>query len=494
VPGVTATPGTTPLYFLGVTVAEPTLIETAAALRDGSLTSVELVTSLLERIDAIDAELGAFTTVYRSTALAAAASADAALAAGTDLGPLHGIPFGIKDIIAAQEGPTSASSTVVKKDWWSGLDAPVVARLRAAGAVILGKTTTMEYALGEPDDTQGLVLPKCAWDLDRWAGGSSSGSGSGVAAGLMVAAIGTDTGGSVRLPAAFNGITGHKPTFGLVPKSGLHALGFTLDAVGPMAHTAADCAVILDVIAGYDESDPTSTRTAVASFSAELGTSLAGKRVGVDLASVRARAGSDHSSTKRYEEAIAVFEEAGAVIVPIELPSWQLSALSAMVTWQVDALNYHADTVRDHWNELGRGIRDMFIEGTLLTPLDYLTAQRARAVLRDELAALFADIDVIITPTVGVGALRFEERSGSLVDSTAYTSLFNVTGYPAISVPMGLTSDGVPLGLQIGARPFDDALAIGIADAYQQLTDHHRVKPPLTATLAHTTGDTNDQR
>jgi len=469
-------------------VAEPTLIETAAALRDGSLTSVALVTALLERIDAIDAELGAFTTVYRATALADAAAADDALAAGIDLGPLHGIPVGIKDIIAAKEGPTSASSTVVKTDWWSGLDAPVVARLRAAGAIILGKTTTMEYALGEPDDTQGLVLPKCAWDLGRWAGGSSSGSGSGVAAGLMVAAIGTDTGGSVRLPAAFNGITGHKPTFGLVPKSGLHALGFTLDAVGPMAHTAADCAFILDVISGHEASDPTSSRTSV-DFAEQLGTSLAGKRVGVDLDSVRARAGSDPSSTARYEEAIAVFEEAGAIIVPVELPSWQLSALSAMVTWQVDALNYHADTVRDHWNELGRGIRDMFIEGTLLTSLDYLTAQRARAVLRDELAALLDDIDVIITPTVGVGALRFEERSGSLVDSTAYTSLFNVTGYPAISVPMGLTSDGVPVGLQIGARPFDDAIAIGIADAYQQLTDHHRAQPPLTAQLAPTTGD-----
>jgi len=469
-------------------VAEPTLIETAAALRDGTLTSVALVTALLERIDAIDAKLGAFTTVYRATALAAAAEADALLASGADLGPLHGIPFGIKDIIAAEEGPTSASSTVIKKDWWRGLDAPVVARLRAAGAIILGKTTTMEYALGEPDDTQGLVLPKCAWDLGRWAGGSSSGSGSGVAAGLMVAAIGTDTGGSVRLPAAFNGITGHKPTFGLVPKSGLHALGFTLDAVGPMAHTASDCAVILDVIAGHDASDPTSSRTSV-QFAEKLGTSLAGKRVGVDLESVRARAGSDPSSTARYEEAIAVFEQAGAIIVPVELPSWELSALSALVTWQVDALNYHADTVRDHWNELGRGIRDMFIEGTLLTPLDYLTAQRARAVLRDELATLLDDIDVIITPTVGVGALRFEERSGSLVDSTAYTSLWNVTGYPAISVPMGLTSDGVPVGLQIGARPFDDALAIGIADAYQHLTHHHRAQPPLTAQLAPTTGD-----
>jgi len=469
-------------------VAEPTLIETAAALRDGTLTSVALVTALLERIDEIDAELGAFTTVYRSTALADAAAADASLAAGIDLGPLHGIPFGIKDIIAALEGPTSASSTVVKKDWWSGVDAPVVARLRAVGAIILGKTTTMEYALGEPDDTQGLVLPKCAWDLGRWAGGSSSGSGSGVAAGLMVAAIGTDTGGSVRLPAAFNGITGHKPTFGLVPKSGLHALGFTLDAVGPMAHTAADCAVILDVIAGHEASDPTSSRASV-SFAEKLGTTLAGKRVGVDLESVRARVGSDPSSTARYEEAIAVFEQAGATIVPVELPSWQLSALSAMVTWQVDALNYHADTVRDHWTELGRGIRDMFIEGTLLTPLDYLTAQRARAVLRDELAGLLDDIDVIITPTVGVGALRFEDRSGSLVDSTAYTSLWNVAGYPAISVPMGLTADGVPVGLQIGARPFDDALAIGIAHAYQQLTDHHRAQPPLTAGLTHTTGD-----
>lgn len=455
-----------------------TLVETAAALRAHTFTSVELVESQLARIAVLDSDLGAFASVFADSALSAARIADDELAAGVDRGPLHGIPFGIKDIIAAKEGLTTASSTVVKTEWWAGLDAPVVARLRDAGAIIMGKTTTMEYALGEPDATQDLPMPKCAWDANRWAGGSSSGSGSGVAAGLLTAAIGTDTGGSVRLPAAFNGITGHKPTFGLVPKAGIHVLGNTLDAVGPLAWTAADCALILDAIAGPDATDANSLGTPPIDFSAELGTSLEGRRIGVDMVSVYSRTGMDPSAIVLFDDAVRVLADAGAVIVPISLPDWQLSALSALVTWQADALAYHGDTVREHWSELGRGIRSMFIEGMLVNPQDYQMAQRVRAELGREASEIFASVDAVVTPTVGVGALPFDDRSGSLVDSTAFTALWSVTGYPAVSVPMGVLQHGVPAGLQIATGPYRDALALGIADAFQTLTDHHRSRTP----------------
>ncbi len=458
-----------------------TITEGAAALRDGRLTSLQLIAAVQAHAAAVDPKLGAFTTQYVAQSLAAAETADRERAAGRDRGPLHGIPIGIKDIVAAREGPTSASSAVVDPNWWAGQDAPVVARLRAAGAIIIGKTTTMEYALGEPDSDQALAQPRCAWDLGRWAGGSSSGSGSGVAAGLMLGAIGTDTGGSVRLPAAFNGITGHKPTFGLVPKSGVHVLGVSLDAVGPMARTARDCAVMLDVIAGYDASDASSARRPpggiVAAIDRQGG--LQGLRIGVDLDAVRNRVGCDPATLRVFEAALRVFTTAGAIIIGSESPSWELCALCAAVVWQVDALSYHRELLRQRWSDFGRGIRAQFIEGMLVTPSDVKVADRVRRMIRDHMVSVLAGVDVVMSPTHGTAALPYELRSGSSVDATAFTSLWNLTGGPATSIPMGVTGEGLPLGLQIAGRPFDDARILAVADAFQQLTRHHQAIPPL---------------
>ncbi|MCB8877276.1 amidase [Acidisoma silvae] len=458
-----------------------TIAQSASALRDGRLTSVQLVSALQTRAAAIDPRLGAFTTQYIDHALAAAAIADRELAAGQDRGPLHGIPLAVKDIVAAKEGPTTASSAVVDPSWWQGQDAPVVARLRAAGAIILGKTTTMEYALGEPDSDQALAQPRCAWDLGRWAGGSSSGSGSGVAAGLMLGAVGTDTGGSVRLPAAFNGITGHKPTFGLVPKSGVHVLGFSLDAVGPMARTARDCALMLDVMAGHDASDASSARVAGGGYAKGLDTpvNLTGLRIGVDLAAVAGRVGCDPATFGVFEAALRVFTDAGAILVPYVAPEWRLCALSAAVVWQVDALTYHHDLLRERWSEFGRGIRAQFIEGMLVTPSDMKAADRVRRQICAHMAQVLDGVDIVMSPTHGTAALLYDERSGSGVDETAFTSLWNLTGGPAISLPMGVTGEGLPLGLQIAGRAFDDGQVLAIADAFQAMTAHHRAMPPI---------------
>ena len=458
-----------------------TIADCGKALRCGQLTSLQLVAAMHEHAAVIDPRLGAFTSRYVEESLEAAARADRELAAGLDRGPLHGIPVGIKDIIASREGVTSASSAVVDPAWWAGQDAPAVARLRSAGAVVVGKTSTMEYALGEPDSHQALAQPRCAWDLGRWAGGSSSGSASGVAAGLMLGALGSDTGGSVRLPAAFNGITGHKPTFGLVPKSGVHVLGFSLDAVGPMAPTARDCALMLDVIAGPDDSDASSASGPAGGYAAGLGSGdpdLAGLRIGVDLAAARDREGCDPAMLSLFESAIGVLAGAGAAIVPVASPPWQLAALSAAVFWQVDALAYHRDMIRERWADLGRGIRAMFIEGLLVTPSDYVTAGRVRRMLCDRVSAVLTDVDLVLSPTHGTGALPWELRSGSSVDETAFTAIWNLTGGPAVSVPMGMTPQRLPLGLQIAGRPFDDGRVLAVADAYQRLTTHHLAAPP----------------
>jgi len=235
-----------------------TIADAAAALRSGTLTSAALTTELLARTDALDETLGTYVSRFDDSALVAAAQADADFAAGIDRGPLQGIPIAVKDIIAARAGATTACSKVLDRDWGRGTDAPVVARLRAEGAVITGKTATMEFAMGAPDADGPFPIHRNPWDLDRWPGGSSAGTGTGVSAGLILGGLGSDTGGSVRIPAALCGISGLKPSYGLVPKSGVVPLGYSLDTVGPMARTARDCALILQTIAGESADDPTS--------------------------------------------------------------------------------------------------------------------------------------------------------------------------------------------------------------------------------------------
>src|SRR5882757_9881193 len=237
-----------------------TLTEAAAALRAGTTTS--------RRLDEL--------------ALATADAADAELAAGVDRGPLQGIPFGVKDILAMAEGPTTAQSDVLDPAWGAGRDAPVVARLKAAGAVLTGKTSTMEFAIGMPDGSKDFPVPRNPWNPATWPGGSSSGTGAGVAAGMFYAGLGTDTGGSIRIPAAFCGITGLMPTFGRVPKSGCVPLGYSLDHIGPMARSAEDCALMLQAMVGHDASDVTSLDVPVPDYLAALTGDLTGVRIGVD--------------------------------------------------------------------------------------------------------------------------------------------------------------------------------------------------------------------
>lgn len=228
---------------------EPGDLSTIAAdLREGTVTSAALVEAALAGAEALDGQLGLFLARFDNAARTAAHERDEELAGGHDRGPLHGVPIVVKDIIATIEGPTTAQSRVLDAGWGAGIDAAVVSRLRAAGAVILGKTTTMEFAIGYPDPAKGFPVPRNPWDPERWTGGSSSGTAAAVAAGVAPAGLGTDTGGSVRLPAAYCGITGFKATYGAVPKSGVVPLGYSVDHVGPMARSVEDCAALLDVL------------------------------------------------------------------------------------------------------------------------------------------------------------------------------------------------------------------------------------------------------
>ena len=295
-----------------------TITDAAAALRAGQTSSVELTRAAYEVADRHDSELGVYLSRFDETALAAAATADAELAAGLDKGPLHGIPLGIKDIIATEEGETTAQSLVLDRAWGAQGDAPVVARLRAAGAVITGKTSTMEYAIGIPDPEKPFPIPRNPWNPEHYPGGSSSGTGGGVAAGMFLGGLGTDTGGSIRFPATNCGITGLKQTFGRVPKFGCVPLGYSYDHIGPMARSAADCAAMLSVLAGHDQRDATSVDRPVDDYLSGLTGSLEGVRIGVDPLL-------EHSSMTVPElqsvldAALTELRAAGATVVPVTL-------------------------------------------------------------------------------------------------------------------------------------------------------------------------------
>jgi aspartyl-tRNA(Asn)/glutamyl-tRNA(Gln) amidotransferase subunit A len=410
--------------------------------------------------------------------------ADEELGRGFDRGPLQGIPLGIKDIISVADGPTTANSLVFDRTWGAGKDAPVVARLRAAGAVITGKVTTMEFALGPPDPTKPFPLPRNPWNTDRWSGGSSSGTGNGIAAGFFLGGLGTDTAGSIRIPAAFCGITGLMPTFGRVPKSGCVPLGYSLDHVGPMARTAADCAVMLQVLAGHHASDPESTSRPVPDYSADLMTSLEGLRIGIDRVH-HAPVGADPAVSGCMDRVVALLESLGAVVVEVKLPLYEEMLAAVMIIMCGDALAYHLPDLRERWEDFFVATRLTLIQGALASSADYVQAQRVRRVALKSLASLYADVDLVIAPTASAGATSYDDMSDGLLEigqllTYVHTTYWDAVGNPVLVVPMGFTADRLPLSLQLAGRHFEEGRLLAVGRAFQQATDWHRQVPPMS--------------
>ena len=459
-----------------------TITEAAAALRAGEVTSVGLTEACFTAADRFDETLGVYIKRYDSSALEAAAAADAELAAGVDKGPLHGIPLGIKDIIACAESETTANSVVYDPEWFAGQDAPVIARLRAAGAVLTGKVTTMEYAIGLPDETKPYPVPRNPWDPATWPGGSSSGSGAGVAAGLFMAALGTDTGGSIRIPAAFCGITGMKQTYGLVPKAGCLPLGVTLDHIGPMTRSVADAAAMLGIMAGFDPADPSMPPgVAGADYPTMLTGDLSGVRIGVDRANHTGKDGSDPMLEARLDEAVASLSEAGATVVDATLPMFDELTQACMITMAVEAFAFHRSWMAERWGDYGLGMRSYVGTGALYTAADYAQAQKVRRIGAAKLAELFSTVDLMAMPTCAAGSPTYDGLDMASIIGLIYTPYWNPVGCPVLSLPMGLGASGMPLSLSIAGPAFADGLVLQAGDAFQRLTSHHLATPPLLA-------------
>jgi aspartyl-tRNA(Asn)/glutamyl-tRNA(Gln) amidotransferase subunit A len=463
-----------------------TITEAGRALRAGETTAAALLRQVSDQADKVDPLLGVYLTRFAEEAAAAAEEADRELAAGRDRGPLHGIPLGVKDILATRGWVTTGQSLVHDPAWWRDADAPVVARLRAAGAVITGKTTTMEYAIGLPDEDKPFPVPRNPWDPATWPGGSSSGTGAGVAAGLFLGGLGTDTGGSIRIPAAYCGITGFKPTYGLVPRAGCLPLGFSLDHIGPMARSAMDCAVMLSVMAGHDPGDPAAQPFPVGAvpggagpggFAAALTGDLTGLRVGVERAIPGTAPACDPALLPALDAAAAELAAAGAELVEVEIGAYRALADADLVIMCAEAFSFHQANLRTRWNDYGRYTRAFVAQGALLSAGDYVTAQRARRVACAALDAVLSTVDVILTPTCAAGAPSYDDIDMRTLMSLIFTGAFNSTGLPVLAAPAGFTATGMPLSVQVIGKPLADGRVLAVGDALQRRTAHHLAEP-----------------
>ena len=450
----------------------------AAAIAARRLSPVELMEALLARIGRLDARLHAFTRLDADAALAAARAAEAEIAAGRPRGPLHGVPVGIKDIIDVAGLPTTCHSKILL-DNVARADAAAVARLRGAGAIVLGKLSTHEFAIGGPSFDLPFPPARNPWNPDRHPGGSSSGSGAGVAAGFFPLALGTDTGGSVRNPASACGIVGLKPTYGLVSRRGVFPLSFTLDHVGPMTRTVADNALLLDAIAGHDPADPGSAPGPAGPYGRLLDRSIAGMRIGFVRHFHEADMPADPEVSAALEEVAAALGREGARISPVTLPSLNEFAAVNRIILNSEAWSIHAPWLRSRPGDYGQLGRRRLMAGAFIPAGDYVGAQRRRREMIAAVEEAFRDVDILLCASSMDPASRIEdhEETARTYPRQARTP-FNVTGHPALAMLSGLSRNGLPLSAQFAGRYFEDATVLRAAAAWERASGGPK-HPPL---------------
>lgn len=433
---------------------------------------VDIVQNLLDRIERFDPSLKAYITVLPEEALRAARQAEQEIAAGRLKGPLHGIPIVHKDVTWTAGVPTTANSKALA-GFVPEESAFAVERLDEAGMILLGKTTTSEFACG----SFGLVGPSVnPWHPDHFTGGSSAGSAGALAAGLAVAATGSDTGGSIRVPSSFCGIAGLKPTFGRVSRRGLLALSWSMDHVGPMARTAADCALLLNAMAGHDPRDPKSSRRPVPDFTAGLGSGIEGRVLGVP--SNHYFDGLDPDVERAVKAALQQLEALGARLESVDLPRAADLAAAGTILMTSEAFSQHAERLRTQSAGYTDRARRRIASGAFYTTAEYHQALQIRTLWIEELDAVIEGVDALVTPTLPAPAFRLDEHLNP-PDTSWGTRQFSMSGHPAISVPCGFTADGLPVGLQFACSAFEENRLFQIAHAYEQAAGWYRHRPPL---------------
>jgi aspartyl-tRNA(Asn)/glutamyl-tRNA(Gln) amidotransferase subunit A len=461
--------------------AFPTISTAAADIAAKRISPVELTQQCLARIKDVDPVINAFLLLTEERALADAKAAEARVMQGTSKGKLDGIPIAHKDIYNTAGIRTTAHSRQLEHNVPTA-DATAAAKLADAGTVLLGKLATHEFAFGGPSFDLPWPPARNPWNPKHFTAGSSSGTGAAVAAGLILGGTGSDTGGSIRGPAALCGIAGIKPTYGLVSRAGILPLAYTLDHAGPLAWTVEDCAILLQAMAGYDPADPAGANRPVADFSAALGKGVKGLRIGVVRHFHETDNPASPATLKGIDDALATFRGLGAEVRDVTLSPLQDYQACGFLILVAEAYAVHEPWMRTSYNKYGEFLRDRMAMGAFISGADYIQAIRKRRELCLEMAAAMADLDILITASApGEAPLIEAVTKWTNLEKPNFTMPFNVTGYPALSLCSGDGEGGLPVSIQMVAKPFQEALLLGAGDAYEKATPWRARRPDLVA-------------
>ncbi|TDH62753.1 amidase [Dankookia rubra] len=461
--------------------AIPSIAEAAAAIATKSLSPVELTEACLARAEALDGTLHAFIRLDAAGARAEARAAEARILRDGPRGPLDGIPFAHKDIYCTAGVPTTAHSKVLQ-DHVPGEDATTVRLLAEAGVVMLGKLSTHEFAFGGPSFDLPWPPARNPWNPDHFPAGSSSGTAAAVASGMILGGTGSDTGGSIRGPAALCGITGIKPTYGRCSRAGVLPLAQSLDHTGPMAWTVEDCAILLQAMAGYDPSDPASAEVPVPDFRAELGRGVKGLRIGVVRHFHERDNPTSPATLAGIEAAAGFFRAEGAVVRDVTLPSLADYNACGWLILLAEAWSVHEQWMRRDPGLYGELLRDRLVAGGLLSAGDYLTAQKKRRELITATLAAAADLDILLTASAQGEAPRIEDvPKWAFLEKPNFTMPFNVTGWPALTLCTGFGEGGLPVAMQLIGKPFAEATVFRAGQAYEAAHAWRAKRPAVVA-------------
>lgn len=458
-----------------------TIAQTSALIGSGDPSPVELVDAHLERIAATNGDLNTVITVLDNEARAAAKSAESDIVAGNHRGPLHGVPIGLKDLVYTKHIRTTQGSGVWK-DFVPDYDATIVRKFDDAGAITVAKTHLNEFAMGATGENRTFGPARNPWNTTRMTGGWSSGSAAGLAAGQFMGAIGSDTGGSVRIPASLCGIVGLKPTFGRISRRGIFPMSWSLDTVGPMARTVEDTALMMNAIGGYDPLDSASSRHSHEDYTAKLGQDVKGLRVGIPRAFLFDVI--DPEVEFAVLEAAKVLEGLGAIVEEVAIPYIEYSRPIGMFISNVEGADFHRETLKNNPESIDPEALSRLDPGLFITAGQYVRAQRARAFFNQQVFDAMKDGDIFLmqaTP-IGQNEIKVGDQTMNRLSVMTHTSRpFNLCGFPAIVQPCGFTSENLPIGLQLVGRPFEDTTVLQVAHAYEQATEWHRRRPKLDA-------------
>lgn len=456
-----------------------TLRQVAADIRNGKTGPVEITRLLLEQIRRTDEELKAYVTVCEQSVVRLAEAAEVRIKAGHDLGVLHGLPISVKDLFET-EGVRTTCGSKLMQNYIPETDCTVVKRLKLMGATLLGKTNTHEFALG------GITPPtRNPWSLKHIPGGSSGGSAAAIAACSALAATGSDTGGSIRIPASFCGVVGLKPTYGRVSRAGIFPESWSLDHAGPITRRVEDAAVLLNVIAGRDELDPTSSDRPVPDYLESLNDEISGVRVGVPRNYFYERCNKEVDAAVR--KSINVLEELGCRTVEFEFPRVQEIMAAYTTLDSCEASAYHQRSIADRPMDFQPDVRLLLEQGLFIPATYYIQALRIRAAIFRDIMDLFKKFDVMVTPSepivapeVGQQSVGFDGGEETVDNAIVrYLAPFNLTGLPALSIPCGMSSNGLPIGMQVIGKAFDETTVLRVGNAYEQTTDWHTRFPEI---------------